>query len=96
MHPILDLWVFNTHLRKFTFCMLTFNMLSHSIRGDGFTLVDLQYAYFHKYSAITQVSQVCFSGHSLTRCSLRASTSSPDVQQVCGGSSSTPENHRHR
>lgn len=48
LRPILDLRVLNTHLRRFTFRMLTHKTLCKSIRrGDWFTTIDLSDAYFH-------------------------------------------------
>ncbi len=46
--PILDLRVLNSHLRKYTFRMLTVKVLCQSIRpGDWFVTIDLADAYFH-------------------------------------------------
>lgn len=42
LHPILDLRIINSFLRKFTFHILMLNVLSQSIRqGDWFTSVNL-------------------------------------------------------
>ncbi|XP_072235172.1 uncharacterized protein [Leuresthes tenuis] len=48
LRPILDLRVLNSHLRKYTFRMLTVKVLCQSIRpGDWFATIDLADAYFH-------------------------------------------------
>lgn len=59
-----------------------------------FTSVDLQDDYFHKHPASTQeIFKVCVSRYSrqIPRCSIQASASSPNVQQMCRGSSHIPE-----
>ena len=48
LRPILDLRVLNSHLRKYTFKMLTHKVLCQSIRpNDWFVTIDLADAYFH-------------------------------------------------
>lgn len=70
------------YLRKFTFSMLTLNVLSLFIRRDiWFTSVDMQDAYFHKS---------LLPAHRLLRFAFQGTAF--DIQQVCSGGSGTPEN----